>query len=94
MAEKIPQDISAIAWNSHLGATFNDLEEGQYPECIIGEALNAISVIGQYFSGVDVMIYRSLPYILEVNTAIALSNPHRVEMFADAFKNMIVNHRR
>ena len=86
VVEKIPQDSSAIAWNHALGATFNDLDYGQYPENILVEAIKAAKVVGQYFSGVDIMVKDGIPYILELNSSLALSNRHRVNVFAKAFK--------
>lgn len=87
VVEKIPQDSSKIAWNSCLGATFVDVEK--YPLEIVSEAIKAAKVIGQYFSGVDLMLFNGKPYILELNSSLALSNPHRVDIFAGAIKNTI-----
>lgn len=84
VVEKIPQNTSAIAWNSCLGATFNDITG--FPESLVVEAIKGANAVGQYFSGVDLMWSNGKPYILELNSSLALSNPHRVEIFAKAFE--------
>jgi len=87
--EKVPKNKRDIAWNSHLGAVFYDLAAGDYDTNILTEAIKASQIIGQYFSGVDIMIYENRPYILELNSSLALSNPNRVNIFAKAFKYLI-----
>lgn len=93
VAEKIPKDTKDIAWNSHLGSTFVDVPTKEWNKKAVQIGIDSARVIGQYFSGVDLMEYRGDFYVLEVNTAIALSNPHRVDIFAEAFRDVILNHR-
>lgn len=89
IAEKIPKDKKDIGWNSHLGATFIDVPSNEWNRDAVDIGIAAAQVIGQHFSGVDLMEYKGNFYVLEVNTAIALSNPHRVDIFAKAFKDAI-----
>ena len=92
VAEKIPKDKKDIGWNSHLGATFIDVPNNEWNRDAVNTGVAAARVIGQHFSGVDLMEYKNRFYVLEVNTAIALSNPHRVNIFAVAFKEVISAH--
>ncbi len=78
-----------MAWNTHKGAEFFDLKEGDCDPKIIQEGIRAAKVIGQHFSGVDLMVFDGKPYVLELNTVPALSNSHRLEIFTNAFKNVI-----
>lgn len=93
VAEKIPKDKRDVAWNSHLGSTFIDVPSNEWNGNAVNLGIDAAHVIDQYFSGVDLMEYKNRFYVLEVNTAIALSNPHRVDIFAKAFRDVILNHR-
>jgi len=90
VAEKIPKDKKDVGWNSHLGATFIDVTE-PWDINMINTGLAAAKEIGHHFSGVDIMKLNGKYYVLEVNTAVALSNPHRVDIFARAFKDAIYN---
>jgi glutathione synthase/RimK-type ligase-like ATP-grasp enzyme len=92
VAEKIPKDKKDIAWNSHLGSTFIDVPDNEWNKEAVHIGIAAAKEIGQHFSGVDLMEYKDRFYVLEVNTAIALSNPHRVDIFAQAFKDAILYH--
>lgn len=85
MVEKIPGNRNDLAWNSHRGAEFIDVDFLLYPE-IVNEAIKATRAIGQFFSGVDIMVFNNRPYVLELNSSIALSNLNRVEIFARAFE--------
>ncbi len=92
VVEKIPERTDAVAWNAHKGAVLHDLSPGDYPDSIIPLALDAARTIGQHFSGVDIMTKGADAYVLELNSSIALSNAHRVSLFADAFDGWIQAH--
>jgi len=88
--EKIPENKNDITWNSHRGATFYDLNNEDYcASPIVYEAIRAAKVIGQYFSGVDVMTCNDISYVIELNSSVALSNRRRLNVFVEAFKNII-----
>ena len=88
VAEKIPKSKTDVAWNSHLGSTFVDVPT-PWNFKMIKTGVAAAKAIGQHFSGVDLMELNGQFYVLEVNTAVALSNPHRVDIFARAFRDAI-----
>lgn len=89
VVEKTPENKDDIAWNSHRGAVFTDLTEGQYPSSLLSVALDAARAVGQFFSGVDIMTRGADAYVLELNSSLALSNAHRVDLFARAFGELI-----
>lgn len=89
VVEKVPENPGDIAWNAHRGATIIDRVADEYPHEIIAQAIHAAEAIGQTFSGVDIMTKGANAYVLELNSSIALSNPHRVSLFARAFDQLI-----
>jgi glutathione synthase/RimK-type ligase-like ATP-grasp enzyme len=89
IVRKMPKNINDVAWNSHLGAEFIDTDYRNENYCIIEESIKATNVIGQYFSAIDLMTRGNKVYVLELNSSMALSNPHRVEIFALAMKYTI-----
>lgn len=89
VVEKTPENPKDIAWNSHRGAVFTDLNPGQYPQAVVDQAIRAARTVGQFFSGVDIMTRGADAYVLELNSSLALSNPHRVDLFARAFSQLI-----
>lgn len=86
IAEKIPKNKSDVAWNSHRGAEFVDLnmKDSKYKK-IIDEAVKAIKVVYREISGIDIMTYKGKPYILEFNSAPSLSSKYRVKIFCNEF---------
>lgn len=86
IAEKIPEDPSEISWNVHQGAKMMDvaynIDAHTWAE---DNAKFAMKLLGLNFGGVDIMMYKNMPYVLEVNTAPALSNFHRLEIFGKYF---------
>lgn len=100
LSEKIPKNRNAIAWNTHRGAIIKDLNikivlgngsfldtSGLLSGCL--EAIKATKIIGQDFSGVDLIYYKEKPYIIELNSCPALSNPHKVKIFGESFNKII-----
>jgi len=71
VAEKIPEDREAVAWNHARGATFVNLRWGDWPLDACREAVNVFPHTGLHFAGVDLMQHRDTGvwYTIEVNSA-------------------------
>lgn len=89
VAEKIPENPDSICWNTHRGASFKDLKT--WNDSMTEEAVKAAQVIGQHFSGVDILQFQGKFYICELNSVPSLSNDHRLNIFVEAFKSLIQN---
>lgn len=74
VAEKIPADPKAIAWNSALGSTFVNVRWDDWPIAACRAAVKAWEQSGLDFGGVDVMICAKTdtPYVIEINSAPSL----------------------
>lgn len=73
VAEKTPEDPSAVAWNVAQGGRFDVVRWGQWPMEAVRVALEAFKHSGLDFSGVDVMVDRDgRAYVIELNSAPSL----------------------
>lgn len=89
MAEKIVEDKTQIAWNSHQNGVLVDVFDLENYKEIVDEAIKAARIIGQGFSGVDILLYKNKPYICELNASPALSNKTKLEVITKSFKELI-----
>jgi len=88
MADKIPKDINAIAWNHAQGGSFQNIRWGNWPMEGAELALKSSEFLGLNFSAVDLMFYEDRWYILELNTAPTLT-PYRINCFVKALVGYI-----
>lgn len=73
VAQKTPEDPSAVAWNVAQGGRFDVVRWGEWPMEAVRVALEAFKHSGLDFSGVDVMIDRDgRAYVIELNSAPSL----------------------
>jgi glutathione synthase/RimK-type ligase-like ATP-grasp enzyme len=92
VASKTPADASSVAWNVYQGGSFTNVRWDEWPLRAIKAALEARTLSGLDFSGVDVMVDRQgKPFILEINSAPSLTSEYRQRCFARIF-DYIVDH--
>lgn len=73
VAQKTPEDPSAVAWNVAQGGRFDVVRWDQWPLEACRAALEAFTLSGLDFSGVDVMIdAEGRAYVIELNSAPSL----------------------
>ena len=78
VANKIPKDPQAIAWNVAQGSKFENMHWKAWPITVIEAAYKAYKLSGLYLGGVDVMVDKDgRSYILEINSAPSHTSPYR-----------------
>jgi len=86
VAQKIPEDKKAIAWNHALGSTFENVRWKDWPLQAVRKSIEAFNVSGLDFGGVDVMTDGDgQSFIIEINSAPSLTSEYRQECMAKAF---------
>lgn len=92
VANKIPANPHAIAWNVAQGGSFENVNWDQWPLKAVKNSIKAFNLSGLDFGGVDVMVdAEGNTYVLEINSACSLTSDYRQECFAKAF-DYIVEH--
>ena len=78
VANKIPKDPQAIAWNVAQGSKFENVSWKKWPINVIETAYKAYIISGLYLGGVDVMVDKDgRSYVLEINSAPSHTSPYR-----------------
>lgn len=78
VANKIPKDQQAIAWNVAQGGKFENVSWKKWPINVIETAYKAYLISGLYLGGVDVMVDKDgRSYVLEINSAPSHTSPYR-----------------
>lgn len=78
VANKIPKDPQAIAWNVAQGGKFENVAWKKWPIDVIETAYKAYKLSGLYLGGVDVMVDKhGRSYVLEINSAPSHTSPYR-----------------
>jgi len=78
VANKIPKDPQAIAWNVAQGSKFENVSWKKWPINVIETAYKAYKLSGLYLGGVDVMVDKDgRSYVLEINSAPSHTSPYR-----------------
>ena len=78
VANKIPNNPNAIAWNVAQGGKFENLRWKDWPIDVIETAHRAYKVSGLYLGGVDIMVDEDgRSYVLEINSAPSHTSPYR-----------------
>lgn len=78
VANKIPKDPQAIAWNVAQGGKFENVSWKKWPIDVIETAYKAYKLSGLYLGGVDVMVDKDgRSYVLEINSAPSHTSPYR-----------------
>jgi glutathione synthase/RimK-type ligase-like ATP-grasp enzyme len=78
VANKIPKDPQAIAWNVAQGGKFENVLWKKWPINVIETAYKAYKLSGLYLGGVDVMVDKDgRSYVLEINSAPSHTSPYR-----------------
>lgn len=73
VAQKTPEDPSAVAWNVAQGGRFDVVRWDSWPLEACRVALEAFALSGLDFSGVDVMMdAEGRAYVIELNSAPSL----------------------
>lgn len=86
VARKYPANAEAIAWNVFQGGRFENVNWKDWPLKAVKISLEAFTLSGLDFGGVDVMVDAAgRAYVLEINAAPSLTSPYRQECFAKAF---------
>lgn len=91
VAEKIPKDEQAIAWNVAQGGKFINVPWKQWDISIIEDAYKAYKLSGLWLGGVDIMKDGHNNYIIEINSAPSQTSPYRQSCFAKTIKWSINN---
>ena len=83
IAEKIPANPEAIAWNVAQGSKFINCNWKNWPIKAVEACYLAYQESGLWLAGIDVMIdAEGKPYILEVNSAPSHTSPYRQQCTA------------
>lgn len=90
VANKIPDNPEAIAWNVARGGRFENVRWDAWPLKAVRIAVEAFNLSGLDFGGVDIMTRGNDAYVLEINSAPSLTSPYRQEATAKCF-DWIVN---
>lgn len=86
IAEKIPDNPAAVAWNVAQGGTFNNVKWGDWDLNVCKTAIAAMNLTTLDFGGVDIMVDAAgKAYVLEINSAPSQTSPYRQECVARAF---------
>lgn len=98
VAEKIPGDKNAPAWNHALGSTFHNVPWKSWNIAVLRCALNAFNMSGLHYGGVDVIVDTDdRAWCLEINSAASLpmnangTPSYRQRCFAKAFSHSYIN---
>ena len=92
VARKTPANPDDVAWNVARGGKFDNVRWSEWPLRVIKAALEAASISGTDFCGVDVMVDRhGNPYVLEANSAPSQTSPYRQSCVAKSFDYIIEN---
>lgn len=92
VANKIPEDKNAVAWNHAQGGKFENVRWGNWPLEAIKVSLAAFELSELDFGGVDVMVDKDgNAYVLEINSAPSLTSPYRQSCFAKCFDYIVTN---
>jgi glutathione synthase/RimK-type ligase-like ATP-grasp enzyme len=89
VAQKVPEDVDAVAWNHCQGAVFNNVRWGEWPLQACKIAIEAHNLSKLDFSGVDIMLDKDKPFVLELNSAPSLTSPYRRQCMAKGFDWML-----
>lgn len=92
VAEKTPANKDDLAWNVAKGGRFDVTPWKQWPLRAVKTAIEAFSLSGLDFGGVDVMVdAEGKPYVLEINSAPSLTSPYRQQCMAKCFDYIVRN---
>lgn len=92
VAEKVVDDISAIAWNHEQGSVFNNVRFGDWNKKVIKHALEAMKLTHLDFGAVDVLVsLEGVEHVLEINTAPSIDSEYRISKTAQVFNYMLEN---
>lgn len=92
VVKKIVVDSDAIAWNVEQGGRFENVRRGLWNLDMLKKAVSAVSLAGLHFGAVDVIEdAEGNFYVLEVNTAPAISGDYWSTCVAKIFDYMIDN---
>lgn len=91
VANKIPDEPNAIAWNVARGGSFENVRWDQWPLKACRIAVEAFNLSGLDFGGVDIMMKDGEAYVLEINSAPSLTSPYRQQCMAKCFDWIVTN---
>lgn len=92
IANKIPADTNAVAWNVAKGGKFENVNWDSWHLRAVRYAVEAFNLSGLDFGGVDVMIDGDGNcYVLEINSAPSLTSPYRQSCMAKCFDYINMN---
>lgn len=92
VAEKTPANKDDLAWNVAKGGRFDVTPWKEWPLRAVKTAIEAFSLSGLDFGGVDVMVdSEGKPYVLEINSAPSLTSPYRQQCMAKCFDYIVRN---
>lgn len=92
IAQKFVENPQDIAWNVEQGGRFENVRRGLWKPDLVNSALKAVKLGGLNFGAVDVIeSSEGKFYVLEVNTAPALSGEYWIGCIAKTFDYMIDN---
>lgn len=92
VANKIPANPEAIAWNVAQGGKFENVRWKDWPLDVVETAIKCFNISGLDFGGVDIMVDADgNSYCLEINSAPSQTSPYRQKCVAKVFDYIINN---
>lgn len=90
VAQKTPANPDEIAWNVANGGRFDNVRWSDWPLKAVKTAIEAHSLSGLDFSGVDIMVDdESSVWVLEINSAPSQTSPYRQSCVAKVFDYIV-----
>jgi hypothetical protein len=92
IVEKIVPDTSAIAWNVHQGGRFENVRYDEWNLRVAKIAVEAFNLTSLDFGAVDIIVdSENKPYVLEINSAPAMTSEYWTTCVAKVFDYIIAN---
>lgn len=90
VVEKIVDNTDAVAWNVHQGGRFEAVSWGNWNLKVVDYAVKAFNLTSLDFGAIDVIIDSDgNPYVLEINSAPAMTSPYWVSCVSKVFLYML-----
>jgi glutathione synthase/RimK-type ligase-like ATP-grasp enzyme len=94
VAEKTPDDPTAVAWNVASVGHFSNVRWGNWPMAVIEQSLKAMALSHADFGAVDVIVDADgKAYVLEINSAPGIDSEYRRACTAKCFDYIVTNGR-
>lgn len=90
VANKIPENTKAVAWNISQGGKFENVRWSDWPLNVVSHAIRSYHLTTLDFGGIDIMVGPDgSVYTLEINAAPTHESPYRSACTAKAFDYIV-----